>query len=167
MSNAEAVSEVAGTPEVALGEMHLEVVVVPVGDVDRAKAFYADTLGFRLDADFSGPDGFRIVQVTPPGSGCSVSFGADITTGVPGSVQDLMLVVRDIEATRADLVARGRRRERGVPRRGRGLPPRRHRRRGSRDRRPNGGTYGSFVSFSDPDGNGWIVQEITDRRPGR
>jgi len=166
MSNADAASEVAGTPEVALGEMHLEVVVLPVGDVDRAKAFYADRLGFRLDADFSGPDGFRIVQVTPPGSGCSVSFGADVTTGVPGSVQDLMLVVRDIEATRADLVARGVDvsdvfhdaggvfHHAGTEARVPGPAPERR-------------TYGSFVSFSDPDGNGWIVQEITNRRPGR
>lgn len=155
-----------GTPEVALGEMRLEVVVVPVSDVDRAKAFYVDTLGFRLDADFSGPDGFRIVQVTPPGSACSVNFGSDVTAGVPGSLQDVMLVVRDLEATRADLVARGVDvsevfhdaggvfHHAGTEARVAGPAP---------DR----GTYGSFVSFRDPDGNGWIVQEITNRLPGR
>ena len=105
MSSTDTTTDTGGTPEVNPGEMRLEVVVLPVSDVDRAKEFYVTTLGFRLDADFPGPDDFRIVQVTPPGSGCSVSFGSNITNAVPGSYQDLMLVVRDVEATRADLVA--------------------------------------------------------------
>jgi len=155
-----------GTREVERGEMRLEVVVVPVSDVDRAKQFYVDTLGFRLDADFPGPDGFRVVQVTPPGSPCSVIFGQDVTTGVPGAVQDLMLVVRDIEATRDDLVGRGVDvsevfhdaggvfHHAGTKAQVPGADPSRN-------------TYGSFASFSDPDGNGWLLQEITTRLPGR
>jgi catechol 2,3-dioxygenase-like lactoylglutathione lyase family enzyme len=155
-----------GTREVEPGEMRLEVVVVPVSDVDRAKEFYVEKLGFRLDADFPVPDGLRVVQVTPPGSPCSVIFGNDVTAGVPGTTQDLMLVVRDIEATRAELVGRGVdvsdvfHDAGGVFHHG-----------GTKARvpgpAPERGTYGSFASFSDPDGNGWILQEITTRLPGR
>ena len=159
-------SEATGTREVEPGEMRLEVVVLPVRDVDRAKQFYVDTLGFQLDADFPGPDGFRVVQVTPPGSPCSVIFGQDVTTGVPGAVQDLMLVVRDIDATRKELVGRGVDvsevfhdaggvfHHAGTEARLTGPDPGRS-------------TYGSFASFSDPDGNGWLLQEITTRLPGR
>ncbi len=155
-----------GTREVDPGEMRLEVVVLGVGDVDRAKQFYVETLGFRLDADFPGPDGLRVVQVTPPGSPCSLIFGHDVTAAVPGAVQDLMLVVRDIEATRAGLLGRGVEvsevfhdeggvfHHAGTKARLTGLDPQR-------------GTYGSFASFSDPDGNGWMLQEVTTRLPGR
>ena len=156
----------SGTPEVDPGEMRLEVVVLPVTDVDRAKEFYVDQLGFRLDADITGADGLRVVQVTPPGSACSVIFGHDVTAAAPGAIQDLMLVVRDIEATRADLVRRaidvseifhdagGLFHHGGTAARVAGPDPDRS-------------TYGSFLAFSDPDGNGWIVQEITTRLPGR
>ena len=146
--------------------MRLEVVVLPVTDVDRAKAFYVERLGFRLDADVPGDDGFRVVQVTPPGSPCSIIFGSDLTAAVPGAVQDVMLVVRDLESTRAALL------ERGVD-----VSEVFHdaggvfHHAGTKARvsgpAPEHGTYGSFASFSDPDGNGWILQEITTRLPGR
>jgi catechol 2,3-dioxygenase-like lactoylglutathione lyase family enzyme len=167
MSNTDVSRDTAtGTPEVGPNELRLEVVVLPVSDVDRAKSFYVETLGWSLDADFPGPDGFRIVQVTPPGSPCSVNFGSDVTTAVPGSYQDLMLVVRDIEAVRADLIGRGVDvseifhdaggifHHAGTKARVAGLAPER-------------GTYGSFASFRDPDANGWMLQEITTRLPGR
>ena len=102
--------------------MKLEVVVIPVSDVDRAKRFYGD-LGWRLDADFVTGDEFRVVQFTPPGSPCSIIFGKGITSAVPGSAQGLYLIVSDIEAARAELVDRGVRRERTVPRRRRCIPP--------------------------------------------
>ena len=97
----------SGTPEVQPGDMSLEVVVIPVSDVDRAKEFYATTLGFHLHADFTAADGLRIVQVTPPGSRCSINFGAQVTAAAPGSAQGMILVVRDVEAARANLVSRG------------------------------------------------------------
>ena len=147
-------------------EMRLEVVVVPVADVDRARSFYETTIGFRLDADFTADDGLRVVQVTPPGSLCSVIFGHAITAAAPGSSQDLMLVVHDVAATRADLVARGVEVSEvfhdvgGVFHHG-----------GTDGRLPGpdpeGRSYSSFVSFSDPDGNGWVLQEIRTRLPGR
>src|SRR5215469_6149182 len=105
MSSAETASSTA-TPPPAAGEMRLEIVVLPVSDVDRAKAFY-ERLGWRLDADFSGDEGFRIVQMTPPGSPASIIFGSGVTSAVPGSTQGLMLVAHDIEAARDDLVDRG------------------------------------------------------------
>jgi catechol 2,3-dioxygenase-like lactoylglutathione lyase family enzyme len=141
--------------------MKLEVVVLPVSDIDRAKRFYGG-LGWRLDADFAGSDGFRVVQFTPPGSSCSIHFGsarAGVGSAAPGSAQGLYLVVSDIEAARAELV------DRGVD--------------VSEVFHPDGGegrfsgpdparrSYASFVSFSDPDGNGWLVQEVTARLPGR
>jgi catechol 2,3-dioxygenase-like lactoylglutathione lyase family enzyme len=145
--------------------MKLEVVVVPVADVDRAKAFY-ESLGWRLDADFPGEGGFRVVQFTPPGSECSVIFGSGLTDAVPGSVEGLQLTVTDIEAARADLV------ERGV-----GVSEPFHdeggvfHHAGTRGRvagvDPERSDYGSFASFSDPDGNLWFVQEIKQRLPGR
>ena len=155
-----------GTPEVAPGDMSLEVVVIPVSDVDRAKHFYETTLGFRLHADFPGDDGFRIVQVTPPGSRCSINFGSKVTSAAPGSAQGMILVVRDIEAAHADLVARGVDvseifhdvggvfHHAGTDGRVPGPDPQRR-------------SYGSFASFSDPDGNGWMLQEITTRLDGR
>ena len=145
--------------------MKLEVVVLPVADVDRAKEFYT-RLGWRLDADFAtGPD-FRVVQVTPPGSDCSVIFGTGLTSAAPGSADGLQLVVSDIEAARAELEGRGTQvsevfhdaggvfHHAGDTARVPGPAP---------DRT----SYGSFASFSDPDGNGWMLQEITKRLPGR
>jgi len=148
-----------------VSDMKLEAVVIPVSDVDRAKQFYG-SLGWRLDADFVISEAFRAVQVTPPGSACSVHFGKGITTGQPGSVQGLHLVVADIEAARRELVGRGAEvseifhdeggvfHHAGTAKRVPGLAP-------------NRASYGSFASFSDPDGNGWVLQEITQRLPGR
>ena len=148
-------------------DMKLEVVVVPVSDVDRAKQFYKG-LGWREDADFVGDESFRIVQLTPPGSGTSIQFGVGLTAAPPGSLRGTYLVVEDVEAARAELA------ERGAPvsavfheaRLGARFRPV-----GAAEREPGPAadrqTYGSFVSFDDPDGNGWIVQEITTRLPGR
>ena len=151
-------------------DMKIEIVVIPVSDVDRAKEFYGG-LGWRLDADFAAGDDFRVIQFTPPGSGCSVIFGKNVTAAAPGSAQGLYLIVSDIEAARTELLGRGveisevfhdangvylgtdepylfgRLRVSG--------PDPEHR------------SYRSFASFSDPDGNGWLLQEITTRLPGR
>ena len=148
--------ESAGAP-VAL---RLEVVVIPVSDVDRAKAFYQG-LGWRLDADFPIDESFRIVQFTPPGSQASVQFGIGVSTGVPGSVRDLYLVVSDIVAARDDLISRGA----DVTEIWHGRGPGGTGREAGRD--PDGGSYRSFATFADPDGNSWLLQEITDRLPGR
>ena len=155
----------AGTPPVSAGEMKLEVVVLPVSDVDRAKSFY-EGLGWRLDADLAVEDGYRVVQLTPPGSACSIIFGEGVTTAPPGSSQGLQLSVYDIDAARTDLVARmvevseifhdatGIFHHAGTAGRVDGPAP-------------EHADYGSFVSFSDPDGNGWLLQEIKTRLPGR
>src|SRR5580698_6304262 len=152
-------------------DFKLEVVVIPVSDVDRAKSFYGG-LGWRLDADYASDDGyFRVIQFTPPGSGCSVIFGKNVTAATPGSAQGLYLIVSDVEAARSELIGRGidisevfhdangdyagtdepflfgRRRVGGL----------------DSGRR----SYRSFASFRDPDGNGWLLQEITVRLPGR
>jgi catechol 2,3-dioxygenase-like lactoylglutathione lyase family enzyme len=151
-------------------DMKFEIVVIPVSNVDRAKAFY-EKLGWRLDADFDSGKDFRVVQFTPPGSGCSVIFGENVTAASPGSAQGLYLIVSEIETARAELLRRGidvsevfhdtageyagpdepylfgRLRVGGVD--------------------PDRRSYHSFVSFKDPDGNGWLVQEITTREPGR
>ncbi|MDF0663627.1 MULTISPECIES: VOC family protein [unclassified Rhizobium] len=146
-------------------DMKLEVVVIPVSDVDRAKAFYTG-LGWRLDADFPGKDGFRVVQVTPPGSPCSVIFGSKITSALPGSAQGLHLIVADIEAANAALAARGAEMS-GVFHDAGGV----FHHRGTEQRlagpHPSRASYGSFASFTDPDGNGWLFQEVTTRLPGR
>src|SRR3954447_324546 len=142
----------------------LEVVVIPVSDVDRAKAFYTG-LGWREDADFPGPDGFRIVQLTPPGSPPSIQFGAGLTTAAPGSAQSLYLVVEDIEAARAELSARGA--EVSEVFHEGALGDRFHADAHVSGPAPERATYGSFATFSDPDGNGWLLQEITTRLPGR
>jgi len=146
-------------------EMKLEVVVVPVSDVDRAKRFY-ESLGWRLDADFATGADFRVVQLTPPGSECSIIIGTGITTAEPGSTQGLQLTVFDIDAARAELVERGVDvsepfhdvggifHHAGTEGRVDGADPKRS-------------DYGSFASFSDPDGNGWLLQEIKVRAPGR
>jgi len=145
----------------------LEVVVIPVSDVDRAKEFYG-RLGWRLDADRAAGDNFRIVQLTPPGSECSIQFGTGLTSAAPGSAQDLYLIVSDIGAARAELVARGVEASEVFHE---GAPGARFHHGGTNGRvggsAPDGASYGSFVSFSDPDGNGWLFQEITTRLPGR
>ncbi|MDQ0841417.1 VOC family protein [Streptomyces sp. V1I6] len=145
--------------------MKLEVVLIPVADVDRSKDFY-EGLGWRLGADFTADDGLRVVQLTPPGSDCSVIFGDQVSAAAPGSAEGLHLVVSDIEAAREELAKNGAAvsevfhdaggvfHHAGTKARVSGPDPERR-------------SYGSFVSFSDPDGNGWIVQEITERLPGR
>ena len=150
-------------------DMKLEIVVVPVSDVDRAKKFYAG-LGWRLDADFAGDD-WRVIQFTPPGSGCSVIFGRNVTAAAPGSAQGLYLIVSDIEAARNALLARGVKvsdvfHGAGDVHTGPDEPYISGRRRIS-GADPDHGSYRSFASFSDPDGNGWLFQEITVRLPGR
>ena len=148
-------------------DMKLEVVVIPVSDVDRAKEFYG-RLGWRFDADFRFDNGFRIVQFTPPGSGCSVQFGTKITPAGPGSAQGLYLVVSDIEAARAELAARGAKVSdafhAGTP--GAQFQPDSTSGRVSGPA-PDHATYSSFATFSDPDGNGWLLQEVTTRLAGR
>jgi catechol 2,3-dioxygenase-like lactoylglutathione lyase family enzyme len=151
-------------------DMKLEVVVIPVSDVDRAKAFY-QTLGWRLDADFASGDDWRVVQFTPPGSQASVIFGKNVTPGPPGSAQGLYLIVSDIEAARNELLGRGVNvsevfHHAGDAHGGTDQPYLAGRRRVS-GRDPERGTYNSYASFSDPDGNGWLFQEITARLPGR
>lgn len=138
------------------GEVRLEVVTVPVSDVDRAKAFY-EKLGWRLDIDFEPAEGVRIVQFTPPGSGCSISFGKNVTPAEPGSFQGSELAVQDVDATREDLIGRGVEvgdlyHLDGGPKPG---PD------------PERRSYQTFASFKDPDGNTWQLQEIKERLPGR
>jgi catechol 2,3-dioxygenase-like lactoylglutathione lyase family enzyme len=148
-------------------DMKFEVVVIPVSDVDRAKAFYAK-LGWRLDADFPFDNGFRIVQFTPPGSGCSVQFGARITSAAPGSAQGLYLIVSDIGAARDEIAGRGVAISDVFHA---GTPGAQFQRDGTSGRvsgpAPDQGTYSSFATFSDPDGNIWLLQEVTTRLPGR
>jgi catechol 2,3-dioxygenase-like lactoylglutathione lyase family enzyme len=150
-------------------DMKLEVIVIPVSDVDRAKEFYVK-LGWRLDAEFAAGDDFRIMQFTPPGSGCSVIFGKNITTAAPGSAQGLYLIVSDIDSARNDLLGRGIEVSEVFHNEGTFLGPDdpyifgRVRVSGPD---PNQGSYRSFASFSDPDGNGWVFQEVTTRLPGR
>jgi len=151
-------------------DMKLEIVIIPVSDLDRAKEFYAN-LGWRLDADFDNGKDFRVMQFTPPGSGCSVIFGKNVTSAAPGSAQGLYLIVSDIEAARKELVGRGVKisevfHDPGGEYAGSDQPYLFGRRRvGGRD--PEHRSYRSFASFSDPDGNGWLFQEITTRLPGR
>ena len=168
MSSTEVRSEDA-TRDASVGKVDLkfEAVVIPVSDVDRAKAFYAQ-LGWRLDADFAFDNGFRVVQFTPPGSGCSVQFGTNITSAAPGSAKGLYLVVSDIEAARIELAAGGA--EVGEvfhP----GTPGAQFQPDGTSGRvsgrAPEQASYSSFAAFSDPDGNGWLLQEVTTRLPGR
>jgi catechol 2,3-dioxygenase-like lactoylglutathione lyase family enzyme len=139
--------------------MKLEVIVIPVSDVDRAKRFYGD-LGWRLDADFIVGEAFRGVQFTPPGSPCSIHFGIGLTSAAPGSAQGLYLVVSDIEAAHAELVARGVSVSGVFHRAGPGGPP-------LSGRDPQRHSYSSFATFRDPDGNAWLLQEVTARLPGR
>jgi catechol 2,3-dioxygenase-like lactoylglutathione lyase family enzyme len=166
MTSVQANSESAtGSPPVKPGEMRLEVVVVPVSDVDRAKQFY-ESIGWRLDADLAVEDGYRVVQVTPPGSACSIIFGEGVTSAPPGTSEGLQLSVYDIDEARADLLARGVEvselfhDETGIFH---------HAGTQGRLSGPAEGhaDYGSFAAFSDPDGNGWLLQEIKTRLPGR
>jgi catechol 2,3-dioxygenase-like lactoylglutathione lyase family enzyme len=166
MSNAQMGAERASdTANVGVVEMKLEVVVLPVSDVDRAKHFYVD-LGWRLDADFANGEDLRVVQLTPPGSQCSVIFGKNVTSAAPGAIQDLMLIVDDIEAARAHLIAHGVDVS-GVFHDEGGL----FHHAGTTGRvpgpDPQGRSYCTWASFSDPDGNGWLLQEIKTRLPGR
>jgi catechol 2,3-dioxygenase-like lactoylglutathione lyase family enzyme len=161
-ATSQASTEVPAAPTI---DMRLEVIVLPVTDVDRARDFYLH-LGWRLDADVPGDNGFRVVQLTPPGSPCSVIFGSHVTNAAAGSADALMLVVTDIETARTDLLSRGVDisdiyhdaggvfHHAGTDARVPGLDPQRR-------------SYCSFASFSDPDGNGWILQEIVTRLPGR
>ena len=165
MSKTHISSDIAAeVPPTGAVEMKLEVVVVPVADVDRAKRFYL-SMGWRLDADFASGDGWRVVQLTPPGSPCSFFIGKGLTKATPGSVQGLLLMVDDIEAARADLIGHhvdvsqafhfeGGLHFTGTQGRVPGPDPE-HR------------SYFTFASFNDPDGNGWVLQEIKTRLPGR
>jgi len=148
-------------------DLKLEVVVIPVTDADRAKEFYS-RLGWRLDADFRFENGFRVIQFTPPGSGTSIQFGAKMTSATPGSAQGLYLAVSDIEAARGELAARGAEITEvfhsGAP--GAQFRP------GQAEPRisgpaPDRASYQSFATFNDPDGNTWLLQEVTNRLPGR
>jgi catechol 2,3-dioxygenase-like lactoylglutathione lyase family enzyme len=154
----------AGAPPVKAGEFKLEVVVVPVSDVDRAKEFYG-SLGWKLDADVAHGAEFRLVEFTPPGSACSIQFGTNITQAAPGSAQSLYLIVSDIEAARKKLLACGVQVSDVFHE---GAPGARFRDAGRvAGPAPDGSSYGSFAAFSDPDGNGWLLQEIKRRLPGR
>lgn len=157
-------SHAAGTAEEVRVDLKLEVVVIPVADVDRAKDFYGG-LGWRLDADFAFDNGFRVVQFTPPGSGTSLQFGANMTSAAPGSVQNLYLIVSDIETAREALAARGAKVSEvfhpSAPGGQFRADPSGHLSGRSTD------SYSSFASFSDPDGNTWLLQEVTTRLPGR
>jgi predicted enzyme related to lactoylglutathione lyase len=166
MSTNEIRTNEAVNTSVVTAATNLEVIVIPVSDVDRAKQFYSK-LGWRLDADRSAGNNFRLVQFTPPGSGSSIQFGVKLTSAAPGSAQAMLLAVSDIEAARRELVARGidaseafhcdagtACRFPGVGARINGPHPERL-------------SYSSFVSFSDPDGNSWLLQEVTQRLPGR
>jgi len=148
-------------------DMKLEVVIIPVSDVDRAKQFY-DRLGWRLDADFPFDNGVRIVQFTPPGSGSSIQFGAKVTSAAPGSAQGLYLIVSDIEVARGELIAGGAEVSEVFHA---GTPGAQFQPEGASGRAsgpaPDHASYRSFATFSDPDGNGWLLQEITVRLPGR
>ena len=160
MSSTQTISEDAASIRTVAGvDLKLEVVIIPVADVNRAKRFY-ENLGWRIDADFAAGEDFRVVQLTPPGSQCSIQFGKGVTAAMPGSVQGLYLVVSDIEAARAALIGHGVDVSEvfhyaGI--RGPRLP----------GPDPEGRSYRSWASFSDPDGNGWLLQEITTRLPGR
>ena len=161
----ESVTTAPGSPPPLPTDMRLEVIVLPVSDVDRALAFYR-SLDWRVDAEFSDGAGYRIAQLTPPGSACSIIFGSDVSTATPGSVEGLHLAVLDLDQTRAELVGRGIEvsevfhdaggvfhhagNEARVP-----------------GPDPEGRSYCSFASFADPDGNSWILQEIQVRLPGR
>jgi catechol 2,3-dioxygenase-like lactoylglutathione lyase family enzyme len=143
-------------PQAGTIDMLLEVVTLPVSDVDRAKRFY-ESLGWRTDADIVVGDAFRAVQLTPPHSSCSIAFGKGLTTAEPGSVQRLLLAVHDIDAARKDLISHGAEVSEVFHLAGGRVP----------GPDPQGRSYQTYASFSDPDGNGWLLQEIKTRLPGR
>jgi len=160
MSITQTISEHAThAPGAATVALKLEVVVIPVSDVDRSKRFY-EGLGWRMDGDFPGVGDWRVVQMTPPGSPCSIHFGRGVTTATPGSVKNLYLVVSDIEAARAELTARGADVTGPFHLTGFGGTP-------VPGPDPNGGSYTTLATFSDPDGNSYLLQEIKTRLPGR
>jgi catechol 2,3-dioxygenase-like lactoylglutathione lyase family enzyme len=157
MSSADASSNTSmEMPEPGAIDMKLEVVTLPVTDVDRAKRFYQN-LGWRMDADIVVGDAFRVVQLTPLHSACSIAFGKGLTTDEPGSVQRLLLAVDDVDAARADLISRGVEVSEVFHLAGGRVP----------GPDPQGRSYQTYASFSDPDGNGWLLQEIKTRLPGR
>ena len=172
MSTAEVRSDNAtAKATVAKMDMKFEIVVIPVSDVDRAKEFYGEKLGWRLDADYDSGKDFRVIQFTPPGSGCSVIFGKNVTAAAPGSAQGLYLIVSDIEAARKELLGRGVEisevfHDAGGVYAGTDEPYLFGRIRVSGPD-PEHRSYRSFASFQDPDGNGWLFQEITTRLAGR
>jgi catechol 2,3-dioxygenase-like lactoylglutathione lyase family enzyme len=137
-------------------DMGLEVVTLPVSDVDRAKRFY-ESIGWRVDADIAAGENFRVVQLTPPHSQCSIHFGKGLITAEPGSAQRMLLAVSDIDAARADLISRGVEVSELFHLAGGQVP----------GPDPEGRSYQTYASFKDPDGNGWLLQEITTRLPGR
>jgi len=141
-------------------DLKLEVVAIPVSDVDRAKRFYGDSLGWRLDGEFTEGANFRALQYTPPGSPCSIHFGKGVTAAPPGSAQGLFLVVTDVEAARKELVDRGVAVSEVFHVAGPGKPP-------ISGHDPQAHSYASYASFKDPDGNSWLLQEVTQRLPGR
>ena len=167
MNMTETRSDASATADEKHVDLKLEVVVIPVSDVDRAKEFYG-RLGWRLDADFAFDNAFRVVQFTPPGSGCSIQFGSKITSATPGSAQGIYLIVSDVQAARDELASHGvdvsdvfhpetpGAQFQTDDRSGRVTGP-----------APDHASYSSFATFSDPDGNGWLLQEITTRLPGR
>jgi catechol 2,3-dioxygenase-like lactoylglutathione lyase family enzyme len=140
----------------AIADLKLEVVTLPVSDVDRAKDFY-QSLGWRLDADIARGEDFRAVQLTPPHSQCSIAFGKGLTTAEPGSAQRSLLAVEDIDVAREDLISRGAEISEVFHLEGGRVP----------GPDPQGRSYQTYASFSDPDGNGWLLQEIKERLPGR
>jgi catechol 2,3-dioxygenase-like lactoylglutathione lyase family enzyme len=137
-------------------DLKLEVVVVPVSDVDRAKQFYEEQMGFNLDVDHRAGETFRVVQLTPPGSACSISIGTGISSAEPGSYKGMHLVATDVEAARAELVERGAEVSEPFHFGSQGQTPGLH---------PDRADYGSYLSLEDPDGNGWLIQEV--RNPVR
>ncbi len=157
-------NDASGIADTGNVDMKLEVVVIPVSDVNRAKEFYG-SLGWRLDADVAAGDDFRLIQFTSPGSGCSVQFGTNLTSAAPGSAQGLYLIISDIEAARDNLAARGVKVSEVFHEGTRGA--RFHEAGRVAGPSPNRSSYDSFASFSDPDGNGWLLQEVTTRLPGR
>ena len=136
----------------------LELVVLPVSDVDRAKDFYTEKMGFTLDVDHRAGEQFRVVQLTPPGSACSITIGTGLSQVTPGTYQGLHLVVNDVEAARSELAGRGVEISEPFHFGAEGQTPGLH---------PERADYGTYLSFSDPDGNGWLLQEVTARNPER
>jgi catechol 2,3-dioxygenase-like lactoylglutathione lyase family enzyme len=159
-------NEPVGGASAAKVEMKFEVVVIPVADVNRSKTFYTE-LGWRLDADFQFDNGFRVVQFTPPGSGCSIQFGTKITTAAPGSAQGLYLIVADLDAARNELLTRGVEVSEVFHASKAGAQFRQEADGRVSGQDPGHRSYFSFATFDDPDGNTWLFQEITTRLPGR